>query len=127
MSKLYGLIVTRSKHGTCKFPVWCISEEAREDRKKFILENVSCTDYDGITSFEHVESGIIIKEVGQWVRLESGKYGYVDRFSVDMVDCLVYVFKNKKLPKIIPESVKVLWLCRNGYYSTNKAKRASLC
>jgi len=125
MNKLYGLIVTRSKHGSCKFPVWCISEEAREERKKFILEKVSCLDYDGSTSFEHVESEVLIKEVGAWLKLESGNYLYI--VNIEGVSCYGYIFKKKRLPKIIPESCKHLWLYTNGNYYHNQDKKAILC
>lgn len=74
INKLLGFYVTRSKHGKCARVTWTgFDMHEREIHKKWILDNVSNEEYDGITTFENVSSDIVITSDTKTIILKSGQ------------------------------------------------------
>ena len=104
MKKLYGFKVIRSKHSQIN-TIWSSTDkEKREEHKRWILDNVSDRNYDGITTFDDVESDVVIDSTGYY-KDNKGRIVYIAK--VTDRDCFGYIQEKTKTGRIKRSKVAV--------------------
>lgn len=116
MPTLLGLRVSRSGSALCRpssHVVWSgFSEADRTQHQAFILEKVAQPAHDGVTTFEPVESPVVVDNPGLYLT-DKGKTIAIT--NVGRIDAFGHTFKRTRSGEVKPGGTVLVYVNGEGF------------